>query len=864
MENKPLVFLFIKEETQASTSRRICKLEAALEQLDMEGRAPHDEETAQSLLSDPNFKPSIMIINVEHPDLRKILDKAKTAAPSLPIVLLYSQNSADLLSGIEKEYNIKADLERNKISKITLNSKILQIRSDQAFTQIYTDARYTFIYPLGNGSTGTVDLYRDNETGMEVAVKKIKVEGMKQLKDDKVQNEVKNMQRIKVPTSIQFYELKMQDDNRFIFMEYANQGTLQAKIDLHKQEGTKFDMEEIFDFTLEILLALFALNQNGMMHRDIKSENILLKTQNVNGKEYTIAKLSDLGISRQIDGVVGSLTTCGTPYYVSPEISSFKTRYEKNADIWSLGVVLYELITLNKPWYDPMISSEELFQLVYTTKYPPLPEETDKRLKYLVKIMLKKDPSRRATLNDILCLDFVYKAVNELIKKYNWEECEAFKSIKDLEKNVKPCYLFVNLLSEDIKNYLSDARKLFVYTQNKEYRPSYFGSVYKYARNGADLIDLFNDLPNWENATLNYKEETINNLILNLITNGIIICLSHTIKDVKNEEEVNSFIEKFVESPKDYYFKFPCCEFESNGSIDNNIICGEIEREEKIDYLVLSQFILKQCINVYKNCIKNNVEEDQLAGDECYINFLYGISLFNNCDIAEIPFDEKNHSRLAFLLNLYQIMFFHHSFNLYQNNQKTKSGLFSFLQYDISITYQFKDMTLNNLELKHVVFRNNKQVPGSYLRLVYPSDKKCTFLPGYTNLQPLLMMVDFNQDISTFTYKIFSEKEVDFQLNDITYKFMLNNVNLSVDDELYISAFIKPILTDFGPNNTPDFPEDFLRFLVEYAEKPKDLLKDPKNIYLLKMTEEEVKSLYYLTRKFIREVGEGVYKVNYA
>lgn len=341
------------------------------------------------------------------------------------------------------------------------------------------------------------------------------------------------------------------------------------------------------------------------------------------------------------------------------------------------------------------------------------------------------------------------------------------------------------------------------------------------------------------------------------------ICLSHTIKNVKDEEEVNSFVEKLMENPKDYYFQFPCCEFESNGSVDNGKIC-ENNEEEKIDLLVLSEYILKQCMDVYKNCLKNNVEVDQLAGNHSYINFIYGISLFNKCKILDIPFDEKDHSRLAFLLNLYQIMVFHHNFNLFQNNLKTKSGIFSFLQYDISITYQFNDMTINNLELKHVVFRGNKQVPGSYLRLVYPSDKKCTFLPGYNNLQPLLMMGELTQDISTFIFKIFTKKEVDYQLNDITYKFILNNVSLSVDDELYISAFIKPILTDFGANNTPDFPEDFLGFLVENVEKLRELLKNPKNIYLVKLKEDELNTLYNFDKKFIRDVGEGVYKINYA
>ena len=60
----------------------------------------------------------------------------------------------------------------------------------------------------------------------------------------------------------------------------------------------------------------------------------------------------------------------------------------------------------------------------------------------------------------------------------------------------------------------------------------------------------------------------------------------------------------------------------------------------------------------------------------------------------------------------------------------------------------FVRFTLNNLEIKHVIFRNNKPVPGSYLRLVYQSDKKCTLLPNYENHKPLIFMLDFNQDLN--------------------------------------------------------------------------------------------------------------------
>ena len=281
----------------------------------------------------------------------------------------------------------------------------------------------------------------------------------------------------------------------------------------------------------------------------------------------------------------------------------------------------------------------------------------------------------------------------------------------------------------------------------------------------------------------------------------------------------------------------------------------------------LSQYILKLGLKICKDYLKNQTSDiDSMIYDKRYIEFKYGISLFNDCDIADIPYKDsklkKTHDRLAFLLNLYQIMFLDYNFNTNLNNVKSKGGVLSFLAYDIGINYQFKDMTLNHLEIKHVIFRNNKPVPGSYLRLVYQSDKKCTLLPNFENHKPLLFLLDFNQDIGLFNFKIFSERDVDAQLNDIALKFILNNINLVEEEELEISAHIKLILTDFGANNTADVPEGFLQEILKILKVQRDLLANNKK-YKLKLNEEKLKELEYLNQKLVREIADGISKVNY-
>ena len=867
MDSQGFVFLFIQEENKINTSRRIFKFVEVLNELKMETKKPEEDENCLTLLNDMKYKPNLIIVNIGHPFLEQIIQTSQKVRQFVPIVLIYTSKTFNDLQKIEEKYGLKYDLEKSKINILEFRVLYEQIKSSSQFlTQTEENKRYSYILQIGSGTSATVHLVHDNEKNRKVAMKKIDSSEMKDTEKERVQKEVENMKSMTIPTFIEFYDYENDNDTQKIYMEYADQGTLENKIAQMKKDGKDFTTDEIFDYLIDILLALFTLNKKGIVHRDIKSENILLKTENIKDKNVTIAKLSDLGLGRQIEGVSGAYTTCGTAYYVCPEIAAGEKKYSYNADIWSLGIVLYELITKNKPWFDPKMSTSEFFQFVVDNKYPPLPENTDNHLKYLVKIMLKKDPERRPNCEDILSLDFMYEKTIQLIEKCNWKENETFKKLlDDLKSKVKPCYLFLDILSEKDNLLLRDARKISESTEGKDYKVGYFSKGYKNTKNGEDLLETISELKA-QGGEITDKEETPNKLLNELITSEILVCVSHTIKDVKDEEEVNKFIEDFLDKPRDYVFKIPFGDFDSYNKVDNEYFCN-FKPEKKIDYLTLSQYILKTGLNLFKDYLKDQTMDlDNMIFDKRYIEFKYCISLFNDCDIADIPYKDtklkKVHDRLAFLLNLYQIMFLDYNFNTNLNKVKSKGGILSFLSYDIVINYKFKDMTLNHLEIKHVIFRNNKPVPGSYLRLVYQSDKKCTLLPNFENHKPLLFLLDFNQDIGLFNFKIFSERDVDAQLNDIALKFILNNINLVEEEELEISAHIKLILTDFGANNTADVPEGFLQEILKILKVQRDLLANNKK-YKLKLNEEKLKELEYLNQKLVREIADGIIKVNY-
>ena len=868
MESQGFAFIFIDEGNKVNNSRRILKFVEVLNELKMDSKSIGEGENCLNVIKDMKYKPDIIIINIGHPLLEHIIDTCQKVREHIPIILIYTSKTFNDLKKIEEKYGLKYDLEKSKINILEFRVLYEQIKSSSKFmTKSEENTRYSYIMQIGEGTSGVVHLLQDKEKNRKVAMKKIDASEMKDADKERVQKEVENMKNMDIPSFIEFYDYEDDNNNQKIYMEYADQGTLENKIAKYKQEGKNFTEEEIFDYLIDILLALYSLNKKGIIHRDIKSENILLKTEKINNKDYNVAKLSDLGLGRQIEGVSGAYTTCGTAYYVCPEIAAGEKKYTYNADIWSLGIVLYELITKNKPWFEPKMSTSEFFQFIVSTKYPPLPAETDEKLKYLVKIMLKKDPDRRANVEDILSLNFMFEKTLQLIEKYNWgNNASIQKIINDLKPKVKPCYLFMTLLSEKDILLLRDIRKISEQTEGKTYGGGYFSSGYKNAKNGEDLLESFEELKS--HGEISYQEEAPNNFFGGLIQKKMIICISHKIKDINDEEELKNFVEEFIEKPKDYMFKVPFGDFDSYNKIDNQYFCELNSDENKnMNYLKLSQYLLTIGKKLYNDYFKNqSMDIDNVIFDKRYIEFKYGITLFNKCDIFSIPYKDtklkKTLDRVAFFLNLYQIMFIDYNFNTNLNNIKTKGGLLSFLAYDIGINYQFKDMTLNNLEIKHVIFRSNKPVPGSYLRLVYQSDKKCTLLPNYENHKPLLFLLDFNQDINAFNFKIFLEKEVEAQIDEVALKFIYKNINLVEEEELVVSVNIKLILKDFGDNNTPDAPEGFLHEILKILKTQRDLVSNNKK-YKLKISEDKLKEVEYLNQKFVREITDGVIKVNY-
>ena len=179
-------------------------------------------------------------------------------------------------------------------------------------------------------------------------------------------------------------------------MEYCENGDL-SKIILNKKEKNMlFSENEIINIFYGICKGLKYLHKNKIIHRDLKTMNIFLTKNNH-------IKIGDFGVSKILtNNNIYVYTNVGTSYYLSPEICQNKL-YDEKSDMWSLGCLLYEMITLNKPFEST--SQMGLFMKILKENPQKISEKLRKnysnRLLNLIYQLLEKNPVKRFALSQI-------------------------------------------------------------------------------------------------------------------------------------------------------------------------------------------------------------------------------------------------------------------------------------------------------------------------------------------------------------------------------------------------------------------------------------------------------------------------------
>ncbi|MCP4656011.1 MAG: protein kinase [bacterium] len=244
---------------------------------------------------------------------------------------------------------------------------------------------YRFSEYLGGSSRGSVHLAWDETLGRQVAIKTLseKIEAGS-VAEARFLREARAMATIEHPNVVRIYHFATEGGRAFIIMEYVEGETLAERL----AERGPLPVDEALDIVRQVAEALEAAWEKGIIHRDVKPSNILIdRRQRV--------RVADFGLAKRTwdeDTSVGSFL--GTPYYISPE-QVRNQQVDWRSDLYSLGVVLYEMLTGERPFRGALF---QIFDSHMNARFPPLSERTPevpKEVEGLVEWLSRKKPEGR-------------------------------------------------------------------------------------------------------------------------------------------------------------------------------------------------------------------------------------------------------------------------------------------------------------------------------------------------------------------------------------------------------------------------------------------------------------------------------------
>jgi serine/threonine protein kinase len=251
--------------------------------------------------------------------------------------------------------------------------------------------KYVIINEVGQGSSGRVFLSHDAYYGRDVAIKLYNVESEEDEQKARVTrkmffNEAQMMGRLHHPNILPIYDAGEENCSYYVVTEHVHGARTLAA---YCKPDNLLRIDDVVEIVFKCAKALHYAHGRGVIHRDIKPSNVMLTLDNdVRIIDFGIALVTDSDVSR-IEGIAGS------PSYMSPEqVQSAEITLK--SDLYSLGAVMYELLTGYRPFRANNLS-KLLHQIVYATPPPihTLRSDISEELEELVSVSLRKDPDER-------------------------------------------------------------------------------------------------------------------------------------------------------------------------------------------------------------------------------------------------------------------------------------------------------------------------------------------------------------------------------------------------------------------------------------------------------------------------------------
>ncbi|XVE69660.1 hypothetical protein DITRI_Ditri10aG0008500 [Diplodiscus trichospermus] len=240
---------------------------------------------------------------------------------------------------------------------------------------------------LASGSYG--DLYKGTFCGQDVAIKVLKTEHLNENLRREFTQEVNIMRKIRHKNVVQFIGACTRSPSLCIVTEFMPGGSIYNF--LHKQKAG-FKLPFLLKVAIDVSNGMIYLHQNNIMHRDLKAANLLM---NENG----VVKVADFGVAR-VQAQSGVMTAeTGTYRWMAPEVIEHKP-YDHKADVFSFGVVLWELLTGKLP-YENLTPLQAALGVVQKGLRPVIPEHTHPKLVELLERCWQQEPSLRPEFSEI-------------------------------------------------------------------------------------------------------------------------------------------------------------------------------------------------------------------------------------------------------------------------------------------------------------------------------------------------------------------------------------------------------------------------------------------------------------------------------
>ncbi len=266
---------------------------------------------------------------------------------------------------------------------------------------------YKIIKQIGEGSYASIyKVQKDNSNEIYV-LKQIPITE-EDLNDTQNLNNIKNesliLSKIHSPYIVKFYDSFFHNNSLNIITEFCTSGDLCDYIQMYIQHKKKMSEKLIWKLFIQICLGLHYLHNHKILHRDIKTKNIFLN------EDFSV-KIGDLGIAKILENTTSyAHTFIGTPYYLSPELCK-DLPYNDKSDVWSLGCVLYEMVTLKHPFEAK--TRVEIYDKIINGNYEGIDKYYSLELRRMIDLLLIKDEKKRPKICEILSLGVIKEKAKE-------------------------------------------------------------------------------------------------------------------------------------------------------------------------------------------------------------------------------------------------------------------------------------------------------------------------------------------------------------------------------------------------------------------------------------------------------------------